>query len=169
MRGLRHVRHVPGIFLGIEKEKRKRGGHRARDWVSEKNKSLYRTGWNMSHMSQSHRNLLIESALRVRHVALGRWRKVAHMARALLRRVLAPPLATPALSRLFGERWPKGGGGVFREQRVAIRRATQTPIGAPHWPRGGAPHRHKRYFPYYAETLLCGKALSCYVGKNVEN
>ena len=66
------MRHVPAIFYSTKKD----GGGGAN---SEK-KSVYKSGWDMSHMAQLPRNLLRERDLRLRPVAIGAGRNMAHMA-----------------------------------------------------------------------------------------
>ena len=61
-------------FLEYKKKKGEGGGQPA------KKKSVYKSGWDMSHMAQLPRNLLRERDLRLQHVAIGAWRNMAHMA-----------------------------------------------------------------------------------------
>jgi hypothetical protein len=65
------------MFLLFSRVQKKEGGGGAN---SEK-KSVYKSGWDMSHMAQLPRNLLRERDLRLRHVAIGAGRNMAHMAR----------------------------------------------------------------------------------------
>jgi len=107
------------MFLLFSRVQKKEGGGSK----ERKKKSLYKSGWDMSHMAQLPRNLLRERDLRLRHVAIGAWRNMAHMARNLSQRGRAvPPVAgvvfplatycTPSPD--FRERWQRGGEGFSR-------------------------------------------------------
>ena len=112
---------------------------------SEKKKSLYKSGWDMSHMAQLPRNLLRERDLRLRHVAIGAGRNMAHMARNLSQRGRAvPPVAgvvfplatycTPSPD--FRERWQRGGEGFSRAKGAdtMLPVCPIPPLGPPHTP-----------------------------------
>ena len=109
-----------------------------------KKKSRLKNGWNLTHLTQHPCNLLIESDLRLRQVAVGRWCKVTHQAhRYRDGGGDAPPQATPALPRLFVERRPPAGEGGFLRAKCADTRGPVCPIpplGTPtptDWPPKG--------------------------------
>jgi hypothetical protein len=103
-----------------------------------KKKSRLKNGWNLTHLTQHPCNLLIESDLRLRQVAVGRWCKVTHLAHRYRDGGGTPPHRLP---RHFpGFSWSGGrrpGRGVFCVQSVPIRgaRVPYTPFGDPY------PHR----------------------------
>ena len=127
-----------------------------------KKKSRLKNGWNLTHLTQHPCNLLIESDLRLRQVAVGRWCKVTHLAhRYRDGGGTPPPTGYPGTSPAFRGAEAAGRGGGFFACKVCRyegARVPYTPFGDP-YPHRLATYGHRPTPPYWPPTpphLLTG-------------
>ena len=131
-----------------------------------KKKSRLKNGWNLTHLTQHPCNLLIESDLRLRQVAVGRWCKVTHLAhRYRDGGGTPPPTGYPGTSPAFRGAEAAGRGGGFFACKVCRyegARVPYTPFGDP-YPHRLATYGHRPTPPYWPPTpphLLDGHPLA---------